>query len=68
LALERTPPELAADIMERGIVLRRRRASENIDILLRDETGVPVMRAEDPLACVVLGCGKALDNMELLLG
>ncbi len=69
LALERTPPELAADIMERGIVLAGGGALlKNIDILLRDETGVPVMRAEDPLACVVLGCGKALDNMELLLG
>jgi len=67
MALERMPPELAADVMDRGIVLAGGGALlENLDILIRNETGVPVMIAEDPLSCVAIGCGKALDELELL--
>ena len=65
--LERTPPELAADIVDKGILLAGGGALlKNIDVLLREEIGVPVMVAEDPLACVVMGCGKSLDNIDLL--
>jgi rod shape-determining protein MreB len=67
LALERTPPELAADIVDKGIVLTGGGALlKNIDVLLREETGLPVMVSDDPISCVVLGCGKALDHIELL--
>lgn len=67
MALERMPPELAADVMDRGIVLAGGGALlENLDVLIRNETGVPVMIAEDPLSCVAIGCGKALDELELL--
>src|ERR1041385_5648087 len=66
-ALERTPPELGADIAERGMVLTgggaRRR---DVDRLLMEETGLPVIVADDPLTCVVRGCGKALENMDKL--
>ena len=59
LALERTPPELSADIMDKGIVLSGGGALlRNLDQRLRDETGLPVVLAEDPLASVVLGTGK----------
>jgi len=65
--LERTPPELAADIVDTGIVLTGGGALlGNIDELIREETGLPVTRAEDPLTCVVHGSGKALDELELL--
>lgn len=65
--LERTPPELAADIVERGIVLAGGGALlRNLDVLLREETGLPVVIAENPLSCVVLGAGKLLDEIELL--
>lgn len=68
-ALERMPPELAADIVDRGIVLAGGGALlRNLDSLLRDETGLPVMVAEDPLTCVVLGSGKALDQLDVLKG
>jgi rod shape-determining protein MreB len=64
---ERTPPELAGDIYERGIVLAGGGALlRNLDALLREETGLPVLAAEDPLSCVVLGSGKALDELDLL--
>jgi rod shape-determining protein MreB len=64
---ERTPPELAGDIYERGIVLAGGGALlRNLDALLREETGLPVSVAEDPLSCVVLGSGKALDELDLL--
>jgi rod shape-determining protein MreB len=64
---ERTPPELAGDIYERGIVLAGGGALlRNLDALLREETGLPVSIAEDPLSCVVLGSGKALDELDLL--
>ena len=66
-ALEGTPPELAADIVDKGIVLAGGGALlRNIDVLLREETGLPVMIAEDPMSAVVLGSGKALDSLALL--
>ena len=67
IALERTPPELDADIVDKGIVLAGGGANlRNLDALLRDETGLPVVIAEDPLSCVVLGSGKVLDELDLL--
>ncbi|MFN2257116.1 MAG: rod shape-determining protein [Desulfuromonadaceae bacterium] len=67
VALERTPPELAADIVDRGIVLAGGGAMlRNLDEMLRKETGLPVVVAEDPLSSVVLGSGKILDELELL--
>ena len=67
VALERTPPELAADIVDTGIVLAGGGANlKNIDILLREETGLPIMIADDPLLAVVMGTGKVLDAIELL--
>ena len=67
IALERTPPELAADIVDKGIVLAGGGALlRNLDTLLREETGLPVVIAEDPLSCVVLGSGKVLDELDLL--
>ncbi|MFQ5513825.1 MAG: rod shape-determining protein [Myxococcota bacterium] len=67
IALERTPPELAADIADKGIVLTGGGALlENMDMLLREETGLPVMLAEDPLTAVVMGCGRCLDEFDLL--
>ena len=67
IALERTPPELAADIVDKGIVLAGGGALlRNLDVLLREETGLPVMLAEDPLTAVVMGAGKVLDELTLL--
>ncbi len=67
VALEKTPPELAADIVDKGIVLAGGGALiRNLDILLREETGLPIMIAEDPLTAVVLGSGKALDQIDIL--
>ncbi|HQB45934.1 MAG TPA: rod shape-determining protein [Polyangiaceae bacterium] len=67
IALERTPPELAADIVDKGIVLTGGGALlKNLDVLLREESGLPVMVCDDPVSAVVLGSGKALDHMELL--
>ena len=67
IALERTPPELAADIVDKGIVLAGGGALlRNLDALLREETGLPVVIADDPLSCVVLGSGKILDELDLL--
>ena len=66
-ALERTPPELGADIAERGMVLTGGGALlRDVDRLLMEETGLPVIVADDPLTCVVRGCGKALENMDKL--
>lgn len=66
-ALERTPPELSADIVDKGIVLAGGGALlKGLDVLLREETGLPVMICDDPLSAVVLGCGKALDEIQLL--
>ena len=67
VALEQTPPELAADIVDKGIVLTGGGALlDNLDILLREETGLPVMLAEDPLTAVALGTGRCLDEIRLL--
>jgi rod shape-determining protein MreB len=67
MALERTPPELSADIMDKGIVLSGGGALlRNLDQRLRDETGLPVVLAEDPLASVVLGTGRLLSDFNLL--
>jgi rod shape-determining protein MreB len=67
VALEQTPPELAADIVDKGIVLAGGGALiRNLDVLLREETGLPVMKADDPLCSVVLGSGKALDKIDIL--
>ena len=67
VALERTPPELAADIVDKGIVLAGGGALlSNLDVVLREETRLPVMIAEDPMSCVVLGTGRVLDQIELL--
>src|SRR6476619_5226836 len=64
LALEKTPPELAADIVDKGIVLTGGGALlKNIDVLLSEETGHPVMVCDDPISAVVLGSGKTLDHM-----
>jgi len=66
-ALEGTPPELSADIVDKGIMLAGGGALlKNIDVLIREETGLPVMLAEDPVASVVLGAGRVLDDIELL--
>ena len=66
-ALERTPPELGSDIAEKGMVLTGGGALlRDIDRLLMEDTGLPVVVAEDPLTCVVRGCGKALENIDRL--
>jgi rod shape-determining protein MreB len=67
VALERTPPELSADISDRGIVLTGGGALlKNLDKRIREETGLPVSIADDPLASVVLGTGKMLSDFKLL--
>ncbi|HEY3346458.1 MAG TPA: rod shape-determining protein [Nitrospirota bacterium] len=67
VTLENTPPELAADIVEKGIVLAGGGALlQGIDILVREETALPIVIAEDPLSAVVMGTGKALDEIDLL--
>ncbi|MBI3584881.1 MAG: rod shape-determining protein [Nitrospinae bacterium] len=67
IALERTPPELAADIVDKGIVMAGGSSMlKGLDLLLREETGLPIILAEDPLSAVALGTGKALDELELL--
>lgn len=67
IALEQTPPELAADIVDRGIVLTGGGAMlKDLDVLLREETKLPITICEDSLSTVVLGSGKALDNMSVL--
>jgi len=66
-ALERIPPELSADIYDRGIILTGGGSLlKNLDKRLRDETGLPVQLAEDPLSSVVLGAGKMLSDFNLL--
>ena len=67
IALERTPPELASDIVDKGVVLAGGGALlRNLDVLLREETGMPVILADDPLTAVVMGAGKVLDELSLL--
>ncbi|MCI0470467.1 MAG: rod shape-determining protein, partial [Candidatus Aminicenantes bacterium] len=65
--LERTPPELSADIVDRGMILTGGGSLlKNLDRRMREETSLPVFVAEDPLSSVVLGAGKILDNIPLL--
>ena len=67
VALEVTPPELAADIVDQGIVLTGGGALlKNLDKCLKEETGMPIIVADDPLSSVVLGSGQALDNLDIL--
>ncbi|MSP61555.1 MAG: rod shape-determining protein [Myxococcales bacterium] len=67
VVLEKTPPELSADIVDKGIVLSGGGSQlKNLDVLLREETGLPVMLAENPQLAVVLGTGKVLDEIKLL--
>ncbi len=67
IALEQTPPELAADIVDKGIVLTGGGALlKNLDKLLREKTGLPIIIADDPLSSVVLGSGQTLDNIHIL--
>lgn len=67
IALEQTPPELSADIVDRGIILTGGGALlKNLDKFLREETSLPITIAEDPLTTVALGSGKCLDNLEIL--
>lgn len=65
--LEQTPPELSADVMERGIMLTGGGALlKNLDKVISDQTNIPVFIAENPLDCVAIGTGKALDHMNVL--
>ena len=67
VTLEKTPPELAADIMDKGIVLTGGGALlHGFDRRISEETGMPVFLAENPMDCVVLGAGKALSEIDLL--
>ena len=67
IALEQTPPELGADIADRGMMLTGGGALLlDLDRLLMEETGLPVLVADDPLTCVVRGCGLALERMDKL--
>lgn len=67
MTLEKTPPELSSDIMEKGIILSGGGALiQNLDKLLVDYTGMPVYVAENPLECVVKGCGKTLEDIDKL--
>ena len=67
IALEQTPPELAADIVDSGIVLTGGGALlKNLDKLLREESGLPITVTEDPLSTVALGSGMVLDSIEIL--
>ena len=67
IALERTPPELAADIVDKGVVVAGGGSLiKGLDILLRESTGLPITLAEDPLSAVALGAGKLLSDHKLL--
>jgi len=65
MALEKTPPELGADIAEKGLVVTGGGALlRDLDRLLADQTSLPIITTEDPLTCVVRGCGRALEDAE----
>ena len=67
--LEKTPPELAADISDKGIYMTGGGALlDGLDKLLQEKTGINVMIANDTVSCVALGTGKALDNLDILDG
>ena len=67
VTLEKTPPELSADIIDRGIILTGGGSLlKNLDKRIREETKLPVFITDDPLTTVVLGAGKLLDDIELL--
>jgi rod shape-determining protein MreB len=67
IALENTPPELSSDIADRGIVLTGGGALlKDLDKMISEETGIPVILADEPLTCVVRGCGMALERLENL--
>jgi rod shape-determining protein MreB len=67
ITLEGTPPELSADIADKGIVLVGGGALlKNLDVLLREVTGLPITIVDDPLSAIVLGAGMVLDNETLL--
>jgi rod shape-determining protein MreB len=67
MALEQAPPELAADIVEKGIVLTGGGAMlREMDTVLREATGLPISIAEDPLFCVVMGTGRCLEELKTL--
>ena len=67
IALEKTPPELSADIIDRGVILTGGGALlKNLDKRIREETQLPVFITDDPLTAVVLGAGKMLDDIDLL--
>jgi rod shape-determining protein MreB and related proteins len=69
VALEHTAPELAADIVDKGIVLTGGGALlGNLDMVLRNATGLPVSIADEPLSCVALGTGRALEELKSLKG
>ena len=69
VALEATPPELAADIADKGIMLTGGGALlRGLDAEIRDHTGLPVTVADDPLSCVALGCGKVLEHPRWMKG
>ncbi len=66
-ALENTPPELSADIVDKGIVMTGGGSLlARLDELLRIKTGLPVVKAEDPLLCVALGTGKTLEELKVM--
>ena len=67
MTLEKTPPELSSDVMEKGIILAGGGALiRNLDKLISEKTGIPVIIANNPLNCVVKGCGKTLEDFEKL--
>ena len=67
MTLEKTPPELSSDVMEKGIILAGGGALiRNLDKLISEKTGIPVIIANNPLNCVVKGCGKTLEDLEKL--
>jgi rod shape-determining protein MreB len=69
VALEATPPELAADIADKGIMLTGGGALlRGLDVEIRDQTGLPVSVAEDPLSCVAIGCGRVLEHPRWMKG